>query len=111
MSFTTEHNGRLCNQIIRNIAANFIAEKFDLHILYSSQDRINRLGIPLFCGSKKYNNTINVVDSNYFEVLNKSELYSNVNLNEDYFQFKEIMVIICDYLRSKKEYIIEKKTI
>ena len=40
-------NGRLGNQIIRNLAASLIAEKFDLTVTYSSKLLIDQLGIPI----------------------------------------------------------------
>jgi len=48
MSFTTNNNGRIGNQIIRNLAVSFIAEKTDLKVNYSSNDLIDLLGISLF---------------------------------------------------------------
>ena len=36
MSFTTPFNGRLCNQVIRNLAVSFVAAKSDLKVSYSS---------------------------------------------------------------------------
>ena len=49
MSKTTEDGGRLCNQIVRNLALSILAEKYDLYVAYSSYDNINnKLGIELF---------------------------------------------------------------
>ena len=39
--------GRLCNQIIRNIALSIVAEKFDLKAEYQSIEYMKDLGIPL----------------------------------------------------------------
>jgi hypothetical protein len=36
MTTTTYSNGRLCNQIIRNLAVSFIAEKNNLKVEYSN---------------------------------------------------------------------------
>ena len=59
MSKTTEQNGRLCNQVIRNLALSKLAEKYDLYTDYSNYDNINnKLGIKLFKGNKKYNENI-----------------------------------------------------
>jgi len=38
MTTTTQYNGRLCNQIIRNLAVSKIAEKNDLFVEYSSYE-------------------------------------------------------------------------
>jgi len=51
MSFTSNDNGRLCNQIFRNFAVSKIAEKHDLHVDYSNIDLINQfteLGKSIF---------------------------------------------------------------
>ena len=67
---TTKPNGRLCNQIIRNLCTSIIAEKQNLFVTYSSYDRITLLGIPLFIGTQKYDNTIMLTDDNFFSILN-----------------------------------------
>ena len=41
MSKTTNNNGRLCNQIIRNLALSILAKKYDLYVEYSNYDNIN----------------------------------------------------------------------
>lgn len=46
----TGSNGRLGNQIIRNLAVSLIAEKHDLHVNYYNDRLIRELGIELFCG-------------------------------------------------------------
>ena len=43
MTTTTQYNGRLCNQIIRNLAVSKIAEKNDLFVEYSSYEEIKQL--------------------------------------------------------------------
>ncbi len=52
---TTIPNGRLCNQIIRNLAVSLIAEKNDLHVEYCNKKLIEKLGINLFNGGQIYN--------------------------------------------------------
>jgi len=101
MSVTTPL-GRLGNQTIRNLATSFIAEKHNLFVEYSSYSLFQQLGIHLFIGEKKYNNTIKLTDNNYFEILNKAELKSNVNPNRNYFQTKKISDVIHTYLNSEK---------
>jgi len=102
MSRTTGANGRLGNQIIRNIAVSLIAEKFDLYVDYSSKEIINNLGIPLYCGSRKLLTTIELNDDNYMRILNAERLDSNLNSDRAYFQTKPIMELIYNYLRSDK---------
>jgi len=102
MSITYEHvfSGRLGNQIFRNLAVSFIAEKFDLHVTYSSHDKIDRLGIPLFVGNNKYDTTVAITDDNFFSTLEQTELNSNIDANRSYFQIKEISNYIYNYLQS-----------
>ena len=50
---TTIENGRLGNQIIRNLAVSQIASKNNLFVKYSSHEKIQQLGIILFVGDKK----------------------------------------------------------
>ena len=82
MSITTDKNGRLCNQIIRNLSLSLIAKKHDLYIQYSSHNRIKRLGIKLFIGNKKYNDTLLVDNNNYFNILSKN--FVQDNFDKDY---------------------------
>lgn len=109
MSFTIS-NGRFGNQLIRNLAVSFISEKHDLHCEYSSSNSIEELGINLFVGKNKFSSTINLTDDNYFEILEKTSLRSNLNSDEHYFQTKDISRLIVDYLHSTivKDNIIRK---
>jgi hypothetical protein len=66
MTSTTSNWGRLGNQIIRNLAVSFVAEKYDLKVNYSNSDLIRGLGIELYSGNKEYDNTIELTDKNYF---------------------------------------------
>ena len=108
MSITTNRNGRLGNQIVRNIVVSFIAEKHNLFVEYASYELIQKLGIPLFVGENKYNNTIKLTDDNYFDISNKEQLKSNVNPNNNYFQTKKISDIIHNYLN--KDDLVNKIT-
>lgn len=109
MSITTGY-GRLCNQIIRNLALSFIAEKNNLYVEYFNFDKINNeLGIKLFVGTNKYNKTLLVNDNNYMEYFkSESPIKYNLNFNSDFFQTKEITNIIYNYLRNNKDDIINK---
>lgn len=114
MSITNNNNknGRLCNQIIRNLALNFLAKKHDLVTKYSKYNIINdELGIILYIGKNKYNKTKNVNESNYFNILNMDNIEFNLNLNNKFFQTQEICCdLIYSYLREDvvKNNIIEK---
>ena len=99
MSFTKTTNGRLCNQIIRNLALSLIAEKNNLYVTYSNFDKINnKLGIILFVGKNKYNNTKVVKNNNYMTFFqSKSAIKCNLNFMRDYFQNKEITNILYNH--------------
>lgn len=106
---TSSDNGRLCNQLIRNIVTSFIAEKIDLYVEYSSHDRIKRLGIPLYVGKKIYSDTIALNEENYMEIF-KNTPYVNINPNKRFFQDKQFSKMIYNYLRGEsiKSEIISK---
>lgn len=97
---TTVPRGRLGNQIFRNLAVSFIAEKNDLYCKYSSSELIDQLGIKLFSGNNKWNNTIKLTNVNYLDILHKPSLESNLNSNKDYFQTKEVSHMIYKYFHN-----------
>jgi len=97
----TLHAGRLGNQIIRNLCVSIIAQKFDLNVVYSSHDKIKALGIDLFSGCKTFDNKIKLTDENFFEILEKDSLESNLDPNDNYFQTKEITNFLYNYLQEK----------
>jgi len=90
MTSTTGMNGRLGNQIIRNLAVSLIAEKYNLKVEYHNKDLINKLGIELFSGSNTYTNTIFLTDDNYFFIYDCPNLHYNLDPNVHYFQSKVI---------------------
>jgi hypothetical protein len=97
---TTKPIGRLGNQIIRNLAVSVIAEKHNLYVEYSSYEIINNLGIKLFCGENKYNNTVMLTDENYFSIFHNQQLLSNLNPNENFFQTKEISNYLYNHINN-----------
>ena len=101
MTSTTKDNGRLCNQIIRNIAVSIIAQKHNLLVNYCNNTSFIELGIFLFIGTKTFENTILLTDTNYFNILNSNDLKYNLNPNENYFQTKEITNLLYEYLNSE----------
>jgi hypothetical protein len=101
MTTTIATNGRLGNQIIRNLAVSLIAEKFNLHVDYVNFNLINDLGIKLFCGTNYYHETILLTDDNYFSVYNSDKLSTNLYPNYSYFQTKEITNFLYNYLHTE----------
>ena len=98
MTSTTGNNGRLGNQIIRNLAVSLLAEKHNLKVDYFNKDLIKRLGIELFSGINIYKDIQNLTDDNYFLIYNLEKISYNLNPNKDYFQTKEITNFLYNYL-------------
>jgi len=95
---TTLNNGRLGNQIIRNIAVSLIAERHNLYVIYFNHLSIKDLGIVLYVGIKKYNQSIILNDENYMSVYHSDRIQSNLKPNDAFFQTKEIIQLIYQYL-------------
>jgi hypothetical protein len=102
MSRTTPSNGRLCNQIFRNIAISVVAKKFELKVDYSSFQSFEILGINLYSGKFQYENTEEITDDNYFKILNRDTIDFNLNSDSNYFQTKEISHLIYNFLNNKE---------
>ena len=107
---STGDNGRLGNQIIRNLSVSLLAEKHNLKVDYYNKDLINKLGIELFSGSNLYDCIQFLTDDNYFTIYNSDELNYNLNPNNNYFQTKEITNFLYNYLHKDeiKSNIIDK---
>jgi len=102
MTSTSENNGRLGNQIIRNLAVSLLAEKYNLQVNYSNENLIKKLGIELFSGSNSYNSIQDLTDDNYFTIYNSNKLDNNLNPNNNFFQTKEITNFLYNYLHTDK---------
>lgn len=99
---STENNGRLGNQIIRNLAVSLLAEKYNLKVNYYNNDLIYKLGIKLFSGINSYERIQDLTDDNYFNIYNCDNLNYNLNPNNNFFQTKEITNFLYNYLHSDK---------
>ena len=113
MSYTYHNinNGRLGNQLFRNLSLHFIAMKHDLYVEYYNNELFKNLGIDLFCGKNKFEKTQKIGDYTYFLFYNsKDKLLTNLDANNDFFQTKEIALMIYNYLQSNdiKHNIIHK---
>lgn len=102
MTSTCGNNGRLGNQIIRNLAVSLLAEKHNLAVNYYNKDLISKIGIELFSGSKSYTNIQELTDDNYFTIYNCDDLSYNLQPNKEYFQTKEITNLLYNYLHTDK---------
>jgi hypothetical protein len=102
MTSTTENNGRLGNQIIRNLAVSLLAERHNLKVDYCNKDLINKIGIELFNGSNKYEDIRCLNENNYFTIYNCNNLNYNLDPNNSYFQTKEITNFLYNYLHTDK---------
>lgn len=103
-SYTTYNNGRLCNQVIRNICTSMIAKKHNLKVIYANQDVIQDMGIKLYSGSGNYSDIASVMEYNFFHYLTMpNSLQKNIDTNHGYFQTKEITNHIYNYLQEKEQ--------
>jgi hypothetical protein len=100
MSSTTGNNGRLGNQIIRNLAVSLLAKKHNLKVDYYNKELISKIGIELFSGSTTYTSMQHLTDDNYFNTYNCENINYNVDPNNNYFQTKEIINFLYNYLHT-----------
>ena len=78
-----------------------IAQKFDLIMRYQRAEEIEKLGITLFSGKKKYNKHKVLMEKNFYSILNRESIYFNVRSNPMcFYQTKEITDDINIYLNS-----------
>lgn len=108
MSSTTPDYGRFANQVIRNMAVSYIAQKHNLFVQYSSAQQIADIGIELYVGKHKHDTTIPLTDDNFFDVLNAPTLSANVDANKNFFQTKDICQKIYRTLREDPARIVNK---
>lgn len=110
-STTLNHSGRLCNAIIVNICVSIIAKKKNLMVDYNYHDDIISLGIELFNGTDNPEKSIQLTESNFFEMLNDnseknvedclviSQDPHNLGDVRDFFQTKDISTFLYYHLR------------
>ena len=91
--------GRLCNQIIINLAMSFIAKKHDLNIRYHDHHRMDALGIPLFSGKHSYGDTIHINDNNYEDMYKLDSIKANIEA-ASYLQTHPVASLIYSYFRT-----------
>ena len=110
MSITNNSNGRLCNQIIRNLALSLLARKYDLYVEYSNYEAINNiLGIELHVGNKKHDKTTKIDDDKFLTYYNNDvDNDANFDVMASYFQGRDITDILFRHLRDNSNTIIER---
>lgn len=97
---TTLKNGRLGNQIIRNLAVSILSQKHNLKVQYCSVDVIKQLGIDLFSGDNTYARMQELNDDNYFTIYNADSIDYNLDPNNSFFQTKEICNLLYNFLHT-----------
>lgn len=106
MATTIAHGkGRLCNQVIRSLAVSLLAKKHNLHVQYQHSGLItDKLGIQLFVGENRYNETKKVGESEYLDVLNQNDIIKhNVDLYNGYYQSTKITDMIYEHLHTDEQ--------
>jgi len=98
--------GRLGNQVIRNIAVSLLAKQHNLCVNYDHNSDIEKLGIALYSGLKRYTSVTTVTDDTYLSILMQPTLHSNLDPSASFLQTKEIIDKIVEYLRANKQSII-----
>ena len=89
--------GKLGNAVFRSIATSIISKKFNLKTTYCEKEYVEKLGISLFSGDKVYSKTIKLEDHTYMNILKKEKFRKNI-IFKDYFQIKEISILIHEYI-------------
>jgi len=97
---TTPFRGRFCNSMIRNIAVSFLASKINLYVEYCYYDKTTSMGIPLFVGSKVYDDILDLTDDNYTNILENTPC-ANINSYNSFFQTQEISKLIYNWFRTQ----------
>lgn len=90
--------GRFCNHLIRNLYVSFLAERNGHAINYSYKTEIDRLGIPLYSGTKTFPTTIIIRDEDNVRYLD-TEVLHNLFVDWTSAQNHTIASRIYDYFR------------
>lgn len=98
----TGSDGRLCNHIIRALAASFIAKQRNLKFNYGQYlDKMVSLGIKLYEGNMTYKNPQIITDIDIMSYLrNNIPIYRNIIVNRCYFQTKDFSNYLYNYYQN-----------
>jgi hypothetical protein len=99
------HNGRFGNLFFLNMFLHFFSKKFDLLCNYKYFDKFNQLGIELHTGSKIYDTSLLVTETNFLLFLednfNFNIIPSNLIIHNDiWFQKKEFCLYLETYFNN-----------
>ena len=98
----TGSEGRLCNHILRALAANFISQQRNLQFNYGEYyDKMKALGINLFNGTMIYRVGEDITNKNIMMYLNNNiPNFKNINVNKSYFQTKDFSNYLYTYYQN-----------
>ena len=100
---TTTGPGRLCNQVIRNLALSVMAKKHNLYVRhYNMVNPIEELGIILFNGTNKFRTSQEITTENYTDHYNKKTMDYNCCCSE-FYQSEACSDIIYKHLQSEDQ--------
>ena len=93
---------RLCNHIIRALAASFIAKQQNLKFNYGQYfDKMISLGIKLYEGTMTYRNSQIISNTNIMNYLKHNiPIYKNIIVNNSYFQTKDFSNYLYDHYQN-----------
>ena len=102
MSSTVGTPGRFCNHLIRNLALHCIAQHNNLQTVYSYAEEMKRLGLDLFCGTRRYRrrHVCSEADALAFSMC-RTTIAKNINLQYVYCQSPEFADKLYEMLRSE----------
>lgn len=100
----TGSDGRLCNHIIRALAASFIAKQRNIQFNYGQYyDKMKQLGINLFNGTMYYKADQIITDIDIMNYLNHNiPFFRNIDVNKNYFQTKEFSNYLYNYYQKSE---------
>lgn len=106
---THNTNGRLGNQIIRNLVADYFAKKNDLNFTYGESEKMVELGIDLYNGKKTFSETLiirdDIIDSLFNEDIfnmyakNRNVLFSQYDITYTGCHAWCQTSVVADYIR------------
>ena len=90
------HNGRFGNLFFLNMFLHFFSTKYDLLCNYKYFDKFSQLGIELYIGTKTYNTSLLLTETNFLLFLNNNDIFEPSNIiihNNIWFQKKRVFFI------------------